>query len=155
MRSIIRFSMAIICVLLTQFIFAQSTQSNLNNLMDRWHLAASEADSMTYFDLMADDAYYIGTDSAEVWTKQEFLQFASPYFAKGKAWDFTKTSRHVHVDEDAQIAWFDEMLDTWMGPCRGSGVIQKMGDQWKIKHYVLSVTVENEDIQSYIKITTH
>ena len=37
-----------------------------------------------------------------------------------------------------------------MGTCRGSGVLEKTNDSWKIKHYVLSVTIPNDDIQKVI-----
>ncbi len=50
------------------------------------------------------------------------------------------------------MAWFDELLDTWMGVCRGSGVLVKNGDSWKIKQYVLSLTVPNSNIDEVIKI---
>jgi hypothetical protein len=42
-----------------------------------------------------------------------------------------------------KMAWFDE-LSTQMKICRGSGVLVKIGNDWKIKHYVLSMTVPNE-----------
>ncbi|MBS9766494.1 MAG: nuclear transport factor 2 family protein [Flavobacteriaceae bacterium] len=48
------------------------------------------------------------------------------------------------------MAWFDELLDTWMGICRGSGVLEKTAKGWKIRHYVLSVTVPNEDTQKVV-----
>ena len=39
-----------------------------------------------------------------------------------------------------------------MGVCRGSGVLIKNEDTWKIEHYVLSLTVPNNNIQEVIKI---
>ena len=36
--------------------------------------------------------------------------------------------------------------------CRGSGVIQKTKDGWKIKHYVLSMTVPNENVDEVVKV---
>ena len=36
--------------------------------------------------------------------------------------------------------------------CRGSGVLVKVGKQWKIKHYVLSMTIPNETIEDVVKI---
>jgi hypothetical protein len=41
-------------------------------------------------------------------------------------------------------AWFDELLDTQMKICRGSGVLVKIDGEWKIQHYVLSMTVPND-----------
>jgi hypothetical protein len=39
-----------------------------------------------------------------------------------------------------------------MGICRGSGVLKKSGDIWKIEHYVLSVTVPNDNIYEVMKV---
>jgi hypothetical protein len=38
--------------------------------------------------------------------------------------------------------------------CRGSGVLVKVGNDWKIKHYVLSMTVPNENVTEVVKIKT-
>jgi hypothetical protein len=38
-------------------------------------------------------------------------------------------------------------LSTQMKICRGSGVLVKIGNDWKIKHYVLSMTVPNENVR--------
>ena len=94
---------------------------------------------------------FVGTDAGEVWTKKQFKTFSKPYFDKGKAWDFTAIDRNIYIDESGKIVWFDELLNTWMGICRGSGVLKKINNQWKIKHYVLSVTVPNDDIDKVIK----
>jgi hypothetical protein len=52
------------------------------------------------------------------------------------------------------MAWFDELLSTQMKICRGSGVLVKIGNDWKIKHYVLSMTVPNENVTEVVKIKT-
>ena len=39
-----------------------------------------------------------------------------------------------------------------MGECRGSGVMIKTKDGWKLSHYHLSVTVPNEKIQGFIDL---
>jgi len=128
-------------------------RSMINDLLDNWHLGATNADSTSYFDLMTTNSVYVGTDKSEVWSKREFLKFASPYFAKGKAWAFTKVERNIYSQDFEKIAWFDEVLDTWMGPCRGSGVVVKNDEgKWKVQHYVLSVAVNNEDIKGYLEI---
>ena len=36
--------------------------------------------------------------------------------------------------------------------CRGSGVLQKIEGEWKIKHYVLSMTVPNENVKEVVEI---
>jgi hypothetical protein len=36
--------------------------------------------------------------------------------------------------------------------CRGSGVVVFLNNQWKIKHYVLSMTIPNDNTDEVIKI---
>jgi hypothetical protein len=83
-------------------------------------------------------------------TKRNFN--AKPHFDKGKAWNFTTLERHVYFNKTMQTAWFDELLETQMKICRGSGILVKENNQWKIKHYVLSMTVPNENSEEVIKI---
>ena len=70
-----------------------------------------------------------------------------PYFDKGKAWNFTALDRNIYLGEYQDVAWFDELLDTQMGICRGSGVLVKDSLNWKIKHYVLSIAIPNENVK--------
>ncbi|MFP9098926.1 nuclear transport factor 2 family protein [Flavobacterium sp. RHBU_24] len=116
----------------------------INTLLNDWHAAAATADYNGYFGKIATDGHYIGTDAGENWNKTAFATFSKPYFDKGKAWDFKALERHVYFSKDGKTAWFDELLDTWMKVCRGSGVLEKEGKEWKIKHYVLSMTVPND-----------
>ena len=124
----------------------------INLIMDKWHKAAAEADEDTYFPLMHEDCIYLGTDPGERWTKEEFISFAMPHFQKEKAWAFTANWRNVYFNDDYSIAWFEESLDTWMGECRGSGILVFTEEGWKIKHYNLSVTIVNDKIQGFIDL---
>ena len=147
---------------LTLLLFVVSCFSQSNNLdkpkiellLNNWHKAAAEAKFDNYFDLMTDDALFIGTDATENWTKIAFMAYAKPYFDKGKAWSFTSIERHIYFSDNKQIAWFDELLSTQMKICRGSGVVIKTINGWKIAHYVLSMTVPNEISSEVIKIKT-
>lgn len=124
----------------------------VNKTMDSWHQAASEANFSNYFGAMTDDAVFIGTDASENWTKSAFQVYAKPYFDKGKAWSFTLIKRHVYLNNDKTTAWFDELLDTRMKICRGSGVLVLIKGEWKIKHYVLSMTIPNDATDDVVKI---
>jgi len=119
-------------------------KSQINTLLDSLNLAAANADYNTYFGYFADHAVFMGTDATERWTKQEFMQWALPFFDRGKAWIFKSIDRHISFNEDGNVAWFDELLDTQMKICHGSGVLIKAPDGWKIQQYVLSVTIPNE-----------
>ena len=44
-------------------------KNELSSLVDKWHLAAAEADEEVYFGLLSDESIYIGTDPKEKWDK--------------------------------------------------------------------------------------
>lgn len=127
-------------------------KANINSTLDAWHKAASEANYNAYFSLMTEDAIFIGTDATENWNKKDFQAYAKPHFDKGKAWSFTALERHIYFDKTGKTAWFDELLNTQMKICRGSGVLVKIGKEWKIKHYVLSMTIPNDNSSEVIKV---
>ena len=131
---------------------AQDTEkTNIAKLIDNWHKAAADVDQKAYFGFIADDGVYIGTDSTEIWSKEEFFEWSKPYFENGKAWSFTANSRNIYISDDDRFAWFDELLNSGKVTLRGSGVLQ-MGDSgWKLKHYVLSLPVPNEKFKEVIK----
>jgi len=116
-------------------------------VLDRLNVASSTADETAYFDLFAPDARFVGTDPNEHWTLAEFKAFAEPYFQRGSAWSFPATERFITIaDIDCRcIAWFEEKLDSrHYGATRGSGVMRKTADGWKIEQYVLSFAIPND-----------
>jgi hypothetical protein len=129
-----------------------SSKNDVENLLNQWHKDVANFDFDAYFNKLTDDAVFIGTDAGEVWNKQQFMDFSKPYFDKKQTWNFNPLQRNIYFDRNKKIAWFDELLDTWMGLCRGSGVVINTRDGWKIQHYVLSVTVPNDDIDEVVKI---
>jgi ketosteroid isomerase-like protein len=134
--------------LLTTVGIAQNTseKETIDTMLVSWHKAAADADFDAYFGLMTNDAVFIGTDATENWQISEFKSFSKPYFDKGKAWSFTTLERNIYLDTNQDTAWFDEHLKTQMGICRGSGVVKKEDGVWKVKHYVLSIAIPNENV---------
>lgn len=126
-------------------------KKNVAKVLDDLNTFAANADFKNYFDLFAAESTYIGTDATEIWDKKAFMDFAKPYFDKGKAWNFKSLKRNIYFSKDGKLAWFDELLDTQMKICRGSGVLEKVGDQWKIKQYVLSMTIPNDNTNEVVK----
>ncbi len=120
----------------------------IEKVLDTLHDAAAKADEDRYFNLYAPGAVFLGTDAAERWTLTEFKAFAHPYFAKGKAWTYTpvKGTRHIGLEgEHHDVAWFDEQLENdTLGRCRGSGVLVRTGDTWKIRQYNLTMLIPND-----------
>ncbi len=124
----------------------RAAKKQISHNLDSWHKAAAETNFEEYFNLMTDDAVFIGTDATENWQVEDFKKFCKPYFDSGKAWSFTPIERNIYLGDQRRFAWFDELLDTHMGICRGSGVMQKVGKDWKVQHYVLSIAVPNENV---------
>ena len=135
--------------------FSQNTDSDkkkINTTLDSWHKAAANAEFDNYFSFMTSNGVFIGTDATENWQLDAFKAFSKPYFDKGKAWNFTSLQRNIYFDKSQNTAWFDELLDTQMKICRGSGVLIKEGKNWKIAHYVLSMTIPNDNLNDVVKI---
>ncbi|UOB16082.1 nuclear transport factor 2 family protein [Abyssalbus ytuae] len=133
--------------------FAQvDPKTEIGELLNSWHNAATTANFEEYFSKMSENSVFIGTDATEHWTYNEFKTFAKPYFERGKAWSFTGVSRNIFISDDHNFAWFDELLDTQMKLCRGSGVLKNEKGTWKIVHYVLSIAIPNEDVSEIVEI---
>lgn len=124
----------------------------VNEVLTNWHLAATKAKFDDYFNLMSDESIFIGTAPGERWNKKEFMAFSKPYFDKGKAWDFKSLKRNIYFSKDNKTAWFDEVLDTWMKDCSGSGVLKKVKGKWKIMFYDLHVLMENEKMSEFLEL---
>ncbi len=132
----------------------QSTaRITISKQIDKWHAAAANAQLEEYFSVMTKDAVFIGTDATEYWQGDSFKVFCKPYFDKGKAWTFTPISRNIYF-ANSNMAWFDELLSTQMKICRGSGIMVLENNTWKIKHYVLSMTIPNAHTKEVVAIKT-
>jgi len=120
-----------------------ATTKQVNAFVDAWHDDAANA-RLAYFDKIAPDGVYIGTDRTELWHKEAFKTWAKPYFERKQAWAFKATRRNVYTSDDGKTVWFDELLDTAMGPCMASGVLRRTASGFEIEHYQLSMAVPNE-----------
>lgn len=128
----------------------EKEKSEISNMLDTFNAVAAKADYNAYFNLFADESTFIGTDATEIWDKKAFMVWAKPYFDKKKTWNFKALKRNIYFSKDGKMAWFDELLDTQMKICRGSGVVEKINGSWKVKQYVLSMTVPNEVVDKVV-----
>lgn len=131
---------------------AAKEKTEISNMLDSFNRAAANANYQAYFNFYTDDAVFTGTDPTERWNKNEYMVWAKPFFDKGKAWNFTSLNRHIYFNKDGNFAWFDELLNTQMKICRGSGVLVKNDNNWKIEQYILSTTVPNNLLDSVINL---
>ncbi|WP_322405592.1 nuclear transport factor 2 family protein [Massilia luteola] len=125
----------------------------VNAFVDGWHDDAAHA-RMRYFDKMAPDGVYIGTDRGELWQRDAFREWGRKYFeGKQAAWVFHPTRRNVYATPDGALIWFDELLDTEnMGHCMASGVIRRTQAGFEIVHYQLSLAVPNGVAKQVIEV---
>ena len=135
----------------TSFKVNNTSKNDIETMLNEWHQDVAHFKYNAYFDKMTDSSVFVGTDALEVWNKSQFMEFSKPFFDKKQTWNFKPLQRNIYFGDHSETAWFDEILDTWMGLCRGSGVVVHTKTGWKIQHYVLSVTVPNEDIQKVIE----
>jgi len=131
---------------------SENTATEIGKLLDKWHRDAAAGNHQEYIGAMTSDGLFIGTDACEHWSTSEFSTWCKPHFDKGKTWDFRVIKREIHVANDEKTAWFDELLNTKMGLCRGSGVVVKQKNQWKVAQYILSATVPNELMKEVTRI---
>lgn len=118
----------------------QAEIAAINSVLDEYHAAAATGDWDTYFALMSDDGVFLGTDAGERWGKSDFQDYASA----SSGWVYTPRTRNVNLTPDGNSAWFDEiLLSVSYGTARGTGVLIKTGDGWKISQYHLSLPIPN------------
>jgi len=124
----------------------------VNKVLDGFHKAAAIGDGATYFSLLSDDAIFLGTDASERWSKDEFKKYAMPAFSDGEGWLYTMKERHIEFIAQGSVAVFDEIVfNEKYGRCRGTGVLEKTKQGWKIKQYNLTFTVPNGVASKVIK----
>ena len=128
-------------------------EDGVNTTLDSLHEAASEAQEERYFSLFTEDAIFVGTDAKERWNMKQFRAYAHPHFSRGEGWTYVSYDRHLMINKDKTVVWFDELLThEKYGRARGSGVLILQRGQWKIAHYVLSFPIPNERAQEVIRL---
>ena len=114
-------------------------------VLDAFHAAAADADEQRYFATLAPDAVFLGTAPGERWAGAAWRDFVHSYFSRAKGWAYVPSVRSVDVSEDGTTAWFDETVDNeHYGTCRGTGVLRRHDDGWKIQQYNLTIPVPDE-----------
>jgi len=151
------FAIGLLCTIISISSFtptndAAKDKQQIAAMLDSFNVAAGKANYQAYFNFYTSDAIFIGTDATERWDKQQFMVWAKPYFDRGKAWNFKALERHIYLNAKGDMGWFDELLQTQMKICRGSGVVVKQGNTWKVQQYVLSMTIPNSKVDSIVAI---
>jgi len=117
----------------------------INQKMDDFHDAADKGDRMRYLNHFAEDGVFMGTDDWERWPYEEFSKYVNKHFKDGKGWSYRPVKRFINTNMQKDMAWVDEIVESekW-GRFRGTVVLEKSEQGWKIKHYSLTKLVPNE-----------
>jgi SnoaL-like domain len=133
----------------------RSDEFGVGLVLDQWHFAASQGLFDLYFELMTPDAIFLGTDETERWDVEQFKGYAREPFSDGEGWTYTprEGGRFVMVSDDGKTAWVDETLEhERYGTLRGTAVLSKRGDVWKIAHYSLTFLIPNDKAKEVVDV---
>ncbi|PKI03035.1 nuclear transport factor 2 family protein [Glaciecola sp. 33A] len=123
-----------------------SEKQMIGELVDGLHDSARRADLTGYLGAFTQSGVFMGTDDWERWTRPKTLDaYVKERFKEGVGWTYKSVERHINMTQSQDFAWFDEIIvsEKW-GRFRGTGVVVKEQDNWKITHYSMSVLVANE-----------
>jgi len=116
-----------------------------DQVIDEWHAAAARGDRDGYLRSMAPDARFLGTDSTERWDLTQFTSYVNEHFEPGNGWTFQPDERILQLSTSGTVAWFDERLASESyGELRGTGVLERIGEAWRVAHYSMTFTVPND-----------
>ncbi len=126
---------------------------SVENLLDKFHSAASVANLDEYFGCFDNNGRFLGTDASENWTAQEFYTFSKPHFDAGSGWTFkplkgTRKLTYYPSESNPLFCVFDELLDSesFLATSRGSGTLlfNSATGHWLIAQYHLSFPIPND-----------
>jgi ketosteroid isomerase-like protein len=128
-------------------------EAEIEAVLDDYHAAAAEGDVERMLGHIAPDAVLLGTDATERWTRESFEQLVRPAMAGGARIVNVPSSQNIVVSASDGIAWFDERLERHeFGEMRGTGVLRRTTDGWKIVQFHTALTVPNEAFRDVVKI---
>ena len=122
-----------------------SERAAVDAVLDAFHAAAAAADEESYVATLADSMVFLGTAPSERWEAAEWREFVHSYFSRAKGWSYVPSARSVDLAPDGLTAWFDETVENeHYGACRGTGVLTRHDDGWKIEQYNLAIPIPDE-----------
>jgi len=124
----------------------EADKAAINKIMDGFHEAAAQGEKDRYLGYFTEGGVFLGTDDWERWPlNPEFTEFVEESFKDGTGWTYKAISREIALAPGHKVAWFDEITrSTKWGLFRGTGVLLKGDDGWKVAHYSMSMLVPNE-----------
>ncbi len=133
----------------------ESDLDAIGQVIDDFHDAAAHGDKNRYLGHLTDDGVFMGTDEWERWPKHpEFTEYVGSRFKDGSGWMYKSVERSIRISNSADIAWFDEVIfSETTGRFRGTGVLSRQDNGWKIAHYAMSFLILNENWEEVVELT--
>lgn len=108
--------------------------------LDSLHKAGADANATVFESLLAEDVVFLGVGGAGRLEGQAAREYFSGHLMQGNAWAYRSSLREIRVSADGSVAWFDETLEHGqLGSGRGTGVLIRSGEGWKVAQYNLTV----------------
>jgi hypothetical protein len=108
--------------------------------LDALHAAGAQADQVGFLALLTVDAVFLGMDNGNRLEGEALRDFVGEIFSGGKGWNYRSGHRETRLSPDGSVAWFDESLQhDQLGHGRGSGVLLRSAQGWKIAQYNITV----------------
>ena len=109
------------------------------------HVAKGEGDGSRYYRMFAPEAVALGTARSERFSLAGLQAILAPYYAQGRRPISIPIEQRVYLSPDQNLAWFEELIERQqLGLMRGTGVMRRAGDTWKLVHYNLMFVVPRE-----------
>ena len=152
MKNLLTFPLLFVC--LTTYA-DNHKEEGIGAVIDDFHAAAADGDKDRYLGHMTEDGVFMGTDEWERWPKNpDFSEYVEGRFQNGTGWTYKSVERVISLADSADVAWFDEVVFSEKnGRFRGTGVVVKQDDDWKIAHYAMSFLIYNEDWPAVVQMT--
>jgi|GEM_PF-866863 len=119
-------------------------QASPETTLDALHKAGADANKTAFTALLAQDVVFLGMDGANRLEGPAVRDFVSENFASGNGWTYRSSQRETRLSADGTVAWFDESLEhDQLGRGRGTGVLVRNSEGWKVAQYNLTVPLLN------------
>jgi hypothetical protein len=136
----------------------EEIKNEITRLLDEYYLSYRRLDFKAMKELMLTDETLIGigTDMEEFWLGwDEIKDYLESQLKSILEIDFKVNTRRIKLANSKDVAWFGETLTGTFSlpgeiielPIRMSGVVQKIGDKWKIVHFHRSVPIKENAVK--------
>lgn len=132
-----------------------ATIDEIGQVIDDFHDAAAHGDKSRYLGHLTPHAVFMGTDEWERWPKHpDFSDYVDSRFKDGAGWNYRSVERTIAIADSPDVAWFDEVLFSESnGRFRGTGVMMRNDEKWRIAHYAMSFLIFNENWDEVIELS--